>query len=160
MLTRNAEHSLPAFHFLYLQLKSAQEKHLLKPYEALSREFIITDQIVRRLVRVIRVYRSSQKDAIDISNAVINKHSTSINDTNNFLLGLHLLDLHYNLQGKQIHINLLEQFLELCDSIFQELDKELIEKSIVTAKEIYVDLLQHHLERFEYKEERVNLMFR
>lgn len=98
-----------------------------------------------------------QREALDISNMILKKHSDEINNTNSFLLGLQLLDLHYNIKGKKVEVGLLDEFFELSDYIFSKLDKQLAEYTIKTASEIYTSTIEHFKEAKGYVEERINL---
>ena len=84
---------LPAFHFLYLQLKSAQEKQQQNSLE-LSHELNITAKLVAKIAKLIRLFSSLQKDALDISNKAMQLHADLVEESNTFLLGLLLLDLY------------------------------------------------------------------
>ena len=146
---------LPAFHFLYLQLKSAQEKQPQNSLE-LSHELNITAKLVAKIAKLIRLFSSLQKDALDISNKAMHLHADLVEESNTFLLGLQLLDMYYNLQDKKIHLGLKDEFMELSDLVLNLLDKETIEQTIHAAHLIYAQTIQTHEQLFRYKVERVN----
>lgn len=151
---------LPAFHYLYIQLKFARDKHIEKHKDEpqpFTKEFNETAQIVRKLAQIIKIFKPMQRDALDISNIILQKHSDEINNTNSFLLGLQLLDLHYNIKGKKIEVGLMDVFFELSDYIFSELDKRLAEYTIKTAGDIYMSTVEYFKEMKGYVEERTNL---
>ncbi len=153
---------LPAFHFMYIQLKAAHAKHMEKyaddPQE-FSKEFVVTSQIVRKVARVIKTYKQIQPEAIDISNAVMAKLPTNESRLNDFLLGVQLLDLHYNLRDKRLHIGIIDELFELCDFVFEKLDKDTIDRTIEIARTVYVNIVKYHEENLGYIEERKNIAF-
>ena len=108
---------------------------------------------------MIRSFSSMQKDALDISNKAMQHYADLIEESNTFLLGLQLLDLHYNMQDKRIHLGLKDEFMELSDSVLNILDKPSIENTIYAAHLIYTKSMQTHEQLFGYREERVNTAF-
>lgn len=146
---------LPAFHFLYLQLKSAQQKQQ-QSSAVPSHELDITAKLVAKIAKLIRSFSALQKDALDISNKAMQLYAELIEKSNTFLLGLELLDLYYNLQDKKIHLGLKDEFMELSDLVLNLLDKETIEQTIHVSHLIYAHTIQTHEQLFGYKEKRVN----
>lgn len=151
---------IPSFHYLYIQLKVARKRHVEHDPKKLPKEFILTDTLVKKLARIIKAFQSMQLEAITVSNTIKEKRAQEIDNINTFLLGLHLLDIHYNLKEKKLYVNHMAEFLELSDYVFDTLDKTVAEHTILVARLLYLDTIQYHAQEFGYYEERENIAFR
>jgi len=123
---------LPAFSYMYSIYKISIDENKEDDYTN------ILKRLTKKIALTTKTYKSLHEEAVRISNSVI--EDEEINKCNYFMFAVTLLDIHYKLKGKKLHIGLFDDFLEIQSVVVDELDSDILKISEEYADLVYLKL--------------------